>query len=233
MAPATRKDGTHAVLKVGMPHFEGEQEIAALRFLDGNPTVRLLQADDELNAMLLERCVPGAFLRNRRAEPEQDVVIAQLLKRFWRAPVGPHAFRPLSEMTMYWSAATLADAERWPDSELVAEGLRLFRELPLTASTPVLLATDLHAGNVLEAQREPWLVIDPKPFVGDPAYDATQHLFNCRGRMRSDPQETIARFADLLDVDAERVRLWMLARCAAEPRDTWGGDSLALARRLA
>ena len=40
--------------------------------------------------------------------------------------------------------------------------------------------TDLHAGNVVRAEREPWLVIDPKPFVGDPAYDATQHLLNCR-----------------------------------------------------
>jgi len=49
----------------------------------------------------------------------------------------------------------------------------------------VLLATDLHAGNVLRAQREPWLVIDPKPFLGDPAYDATQHLFNSRGSTRS------------------------------------------------
>jgi Aminoglycoside/hydroxyurea antibiotic resistance kinase len=55
--------------------------------------------------------------------------------------------------------------------------------------------------NVLRAEREPWLVIDPKPFVGDPAYDATQHLFNCESRLRSDPSETICRIADLLEVD--------------------------------
>jgi streptomycin 6-kinase len=64
----------------------------------------------------------------------------------------------------------------------------------------VLLATDLHAGNVLRARREPWRVIDPKPFVGDPAYDATQHLRNCGVRLRSDPDGTIRRFADLLAV---------------------------------
>jgi streptomycin 6-kinase len=34
----------------------------------------------------------------------------------------------------------------------------------------VVISTDLHAGNVLGAEREPWLAIDPKPFVGDPAY---------------------------------------------------------------
>ncbi len=51
----------------------------------------------------------------------------------------------------------------------------------------MLLATDLHAGNVLRAEREPWLVIDPKPFVGDPTYDALQHMLNCDDRLRADP----------------------------------------------
>jgi len=50
----------------------------------------------------------------------------------------------------------------------VAGGL-VFKELPRTAPVNVLLATDLHAGNVLRSERQPWLVIDPKPFVGDPA----------------------------------------------------------------
>jgi streptomycin 6-kinase len=97
-----------------------------------------------------------------------------------------------------------------------------------------LLGTDVHAGNVLRASRRPWLVIDPKPFVGDPSYDATQHLFNCPARMRADANGTIRRFSDLLGVDNERVRLWMFARAAAEPRENWADqDTLALARQLA
>lgn len=90
----------------------------------------------------------------------------------------------------------------------------------------VTLATDLHAGNVLRAAREPWLVIDPKPFVGDPAYDATQHLLNCVDRLQADPFGTINRFADLLDVDRDRVRLWLFARLGAEPRDDWNDSRL-------
>jgi streptomycin 6-kinase len=43
----------------------------------------------------------------------------------------------------------------------------------------VLLCTDLHAENVLAAEREPWLAIDPKPCIGDPAFDAIQHMLNC------------------------------------------------------
>jgi streptomycin 6-kinase len=232
VAPATRPDGTRAILKLGMPHMEAEHELEALRFWDGDPAVQLLAADDDLNALLLERCEPGTPLR-RLPEPEQDVVVAGLLRRLWRVPPEPHPFRPLATMTAQWASETLADAARWPDAGLVQEGLRLFAELPRTARTNVLLATDLHAGNILRAQRAPWLVIDPKPFVGDPAYDATQHLLNCDGRLRASPEATIRCFADLLEVDHERVRLWLFARSAAESRDVWDDDSIALARVLA
>lgn len=231
VAPARLFDGTRAVLKLGLPHMEGEHELHGLRLWNGDPTVRLLDADDYTGAMLLERCEPGAPLREL-PEPDQDVVIAQLLRRLWRVPPAPRPFRPLSAMTEHWSGETLADAKRWPDAGLVRDGLRLLEELPRTAPTTALLATDLHAGNVLRAEREPWLVIDPKPFIGDPAYDATQHLLNCRTRLRSDPEGTIGRFADFLGVDRDRVRLWTFARLAAEPRDEWTDDSLAIARRL-
>jgi streptomycin 6-kinase len=233
VAPVVRGNGTTAILKLGMPHMEGEHEIQGLRFWNGDPTVRLLEADDYLNAMLLERCEPETALR-ALPEPEQDIVIARSLNRLWRSPSPPHPFRPLSVMTAYWSKETRCSVERWSDPGLVQEGLRLLEELPRTAPSEMLLATDLHAGNVLQAQREPWLVIDPKPFVGDPAYDATQHLLNCPERLLSDPDATICRFADLLGVDRERVRLWTFARAAAEPRDSWKDDRLtALARAVA
>jgi streptomycin 6-kinase len=232
VAPAVRRDGTRAVLKFGMPHMEAAHEIQGLRFWDGDPTVRLLEADEDVGAMLLERCEPGTALR-QLPEPEQDVVIAGLLRRLWRMPAAPHPFRPLAAMTAFWANETIADSARWPDVGLVQAGLRLFEELPRTSPNHVLLATDLHAGNVLRAQRQPWLVIDPKPFVGDPAYDATQHLFNCDERLRADPEATIRRFANLLEIDAERVRLWMFARAAAESRDTWDDEIFVLARLLA
>jgi streptomycin 6-kinase len=233
VAPVTLADGTAAVLKLGMPHFEGEHEIQGLRFWNGDPTVLMLDADEELGAMLLERCDPGTSLRTL-PEPEQDRGIAGLLRRLWRPAPEGHSFRPLSCLMDYWSEETERDAENWLDAGLVREGLRLFRELPPTAEDSVMLATDLHAGNVLRSAREPWLVIDPKPFVGDPAYDATQHLFNCAAGLRADSSGTIARLADLLAVDRERVRLWTFARAAAEPRSDWShSESLALARALA
>jgi streptomycin 6-kinase len=233
VAPAKLASGSSAVLKVPMPHMEAAHELAGLRFWNGNPTVRVLLADDHTGAMLLERCEPGTPLR-ARPESSQDVVIAGLLRRLWRLPSAPHPFRPLSALMNFWIEETLADVAQWRDAGLVREGLRLFKELPNTARNEVLLATDLHAGNVLRAAREPWLVIDPKPFVGDPAYDATQHLFNCDVRLRADPDGTIRHVADLLDVDDERVRLWTFARAAAEPRSEWTNVRLmAIARATA
>ena len=231
VAPVTRHDGSAAILKIGMPHMEGEDEIAALRLLNGDPTVRLYESDNELNAMLLEQCDPGTPLR-RNFQPDQDVVIAGLLKRFWRAPDEPHPFRALNVMIDHWVTETKRSERKWFDARLVTEGLDAFEDLCATSISSSLLATDLHAGNVLRAHREPWLVIDPKPFIGDRAYDATQHLMNCRERMKSDPFGTMRRMADLLEVDYERVRGWMFARLAAEPRDDWDDDLSDLARRI-
>ena len=223
VAQVTLANGTEAVLKIGMPHMEAKQEADGLRFWDGDPTVRLLAADGELGAMLLELCQPGSSLREV-PESEQDVIIAGLLRRLWRPPSVQQPFRPLSDLMEYWSGEKLANIKDWRDAGLVREGLRCFEELPRTAPEEVLLATDLHAGNVLRSERAPWLVIDPKPFIGDPAYDVTQHLFNCPVRLRSDPLELFRRMGDLLEVDHDRIRLWIFARIATDPPDDWSDE---------
>jgi streptomycin 6-kinase len=232
VAPVALAGGGQAVLKLGLPHMEAEHEAEGLRLWAGRGSVRLLAADAGLGAMLLERCRPGTSLRVR-PEPEQDEVIAGLLSRLWLAPPPGHPFRPLAAMTAYWAAESLAAEASWPDAGLVRAGVELLTALAADPVEPVVLATDLHAGNVLRAEREPWLAIDPKPFAGDPAYDATQHLLNCDQRMAADPLGTIARFAGLLGVDERRVRLWTFARAAGECRDPWADDFFALARRLA
>jgi len=229
VAPGVRSDGTAVALKLAMPHMEGEHEIAGLRVWDGAGMVRLLEADDGLGAMLLERCVPGTPLR-ALGDPDQDVVVAGLLRRLWEAPWRGGPFRSLASMTAAWSRRTPAGVPE--DAGLRGEAVRLLAELPASASVQVLLATDLHAGNVLRAEREPWLAIDPKPFVGDPAYDVTQHLLNGAPRLRADAAGTIERLAGLLDLDAERVRLWTFARLVLGGRGDDPRGAAALARNI-
>ena len=105
------------------------------------------------------------------------------------------------------------------DPGLARAGIALFRELPATATSQVLLCTDLHAGNVLAAAREPWLAIDPKPHVGDPAYDSLQHMLNCEERLQSGPRRLARRMAGLLGLDPGRVLLWLFARCVQESQE--------------
>jgi streptomycin 6-kinase len=236
VAPATRADGEPAVLKLAMPHMEGRDEIAGLRFWSGNGFVALLEADDESGAMLLERCLPGTTLRSE-PEPKQDEIIAALLKRIRQATprLNDHrGFRPLSQMIAYWRRETIEQRHLWPDEGLVSEGLRVLEELAQPGPDDVLLITDLHAGNVLLSQREPWLAIDPKPFIGDRAYDPVQHLFNCETRLHHDPIGLVHRVADLAEVDPERLLLWTFARAAADPREDWSDSRwLETARALA
>jgi streptomycin 6-kinase len=101
------------------------------------------------------------------------------------------------------------------DPGIARDGIALFRSLPATAERTALLCTDLHASNVLAAEREAWLVIDPKPYVGDPTYDALQHILNCE-RLHDDPLGLVQRMAGLLDLDAERLLLWLFARCVQD-----------------
>jgi streptomycin 6-kinase len=236
VAPAIRKDDASAVLKLAMPHMEGEHEIEGLRFWNGNPTVKLIEADDKSGAMLLERCQPGTSLRSE-PEASQDEIIAGMLKRIRSANIrsnGFQQFRRLSEMLEVWQRETLAQEQDWPEAGLVRQGLSIFERLSRPSPTDTLLATDLHAGNVLRAEREPWLMIDPKPFVGDPAFDVVQHIINCEVRLHADPIALVNRVAGLAEVDPERARLWTFARAAADSRGDWNNVLwIEVARKLA
>src|SRR5262249_7752789 len=145
-----------------------------------------------------------------------------------------NSFSSLAEMCIEWADSFELDYaadSRGLDPGLAREGVAMLRTLSNTADTVVLLCIDLHAGNVLAARREPWLVIDPKPFTGDPAFDPVQHMLNCDERLVTDPAGLAQRMAQLLDLDPERVRLWLFARCAQESlRDP---NMRELARRLA
>jgi streptomycin 6-kinase len=223
VAPARTKTGEDVVVKVAWRHPEAEHEAAGLRVWDGQGSVRLhaTEETEDTVALLIERCVPGSALASR-PEPEQDLVIASLLSRLWRELAPGHEFRPLQEMCDAWAEAFEQKSSTRPgvlDPGLAREGVGLFRALPASAERHVLLCTDLHAGNVLAAQREPWLMIDPKPYVGDPTYDPLQHLLNCDERVQADPVGLARRTAELLALDPDRLLLWLFARCVIESVD--------------
>jgi streptomycin 6-kinase len=234
-APATLPDGSEAVLKVGFPHWESEHEPDALEHWDGHGAVRLLARDRGRNAMLLERCVPGASLLD---EPEEDGfrTAAAVLRELHRRPAAPgHPFTPIVVTAARWAAEL---PQRWEEAgrpferALLDAGIEALVELPPTQGELVVCHQDFHRGNVLAAQRRPWLAIDPKPVVAEREFDTAALLRDGVGDAR--------RRLDLLEaelgLDRERMRGWALAKALAwgfaehEPRIYPG--QIEAARRL-
>ena len=220
VAPTTLKDGTHAIVKIGWPHREMYGEPLALRAWAGRSAVRLLEHDPDRHALLLERCEPGTPLTaDDRPADERLHAAATVLRDLWQAPV-PDGLEDLGAVLAEW--ADLAEermARLHPgyDPGLVAYGVDLLRTLPASADRRVMLHGDANPGNFLAARRRPWLAIDPKPMVGDPAYDPCPLLGQVDDPFaRDDPaplvRDRIALLADALELDADRVAAFCVAR---------------------
>jgi streptomycin 6-kinase len=217
-ARAELPDGTSVVLKVGFPHRESEHEADALTHWDGQGAVRLLAYDRERHALLLERCEPGTSLLELPAEREAYRLAAGVLGRLGRPPALGHSFRELA-----------VDAARWVDvlperyeqlgrpfeRRLLDEAVAAFLELPPTQGELVVCHQDFHRGNVLRAEREPWLAIDPKPVLAEREFDAAALVRDGDG----DLGWRLDFLSSELALDRERVRRWALAHTLA-----WGFD---------
>jgi streptomycin 6-kinase len=215
-------DGEPAVLKVGMVNRETEQEHVALAHWDGRGAVRLLRAEPAEGAMLLERLQADVSLRSL-AEPKAMLEAEGVLQRLWVPPAEGHPFRSVASATGEL-AALLRERREAPFSAdagtLIDEALAAQAELAESAQAVecVLLHGDYHHGNVLAGERVPWLAIDPKPLVGERAFDlawlARDRLSTLAAQpgSRAAARRRIAKLAEALEVDADRLRGWAVFR---------------------
>lgn len=106
VAPVWNPAGQERVLKVGWRHEESAHEAGGLRVWGGRGAVLVydLHVDGSTSALLLERCRPGTTLQTTMPEPEQDVIVAGLLRRLWSTSPAGYAFRPLQDMCDAWAA---------------------------------------------------------------------------------------------------------------------------------
>ncbi|RDI00394.1 streptomycin 6-kinase [Curtobacterium sp. AG1037] len=224
VVPVRLPDGGDAVLKLSLPHHEAEHEAAALAWWDGAGAVRLLDVDsDDPFVLLLEHCDPGTRLGERDDLSAEHRLRSAggLLTRLWAAGVPDEdTFVSVADVTTGW--ASLAEdrmRELTPpfDPGLVRRGADLLRTLPSGAVRSVVVHGDANPGNVLAAGREPWLVIDPKPMVGDPAYDLCPLLVQVDDPFRAeDPLHAVRHrvvvLADTTGEPADRIAAWCTAR---------------------
>ena len=156
-------DGMPAVLKLQFPDRESEHEADALEAWNGDGAVRLLARDDERRALLLERLEPGTPLTGH------DGALEVILACFHASGCRPRSPCTRSPRRRRGGRSTLErewdEAGRPCERRLLDAALRYCAELAPTQGEQVLLHQDLHPDNVLAAEREPWLVIDPKPLA--------------------------------------------------------------------
>lgn len=217
VAPVFRAGGTEAVLKLGVPCHELMTEIEALRIYDGNGMVRLLEADIDLGAMLLERLEPGTLLSRLADDQKATSIAAQVMKELRRPPPPEHQFPTVS----MWASGleklrrTFGGATGPFSASLVGKAESLFAELIGTMGAPVLLHGDLHHANILSTAHDSWLAIDPKGVVGEAEYEVGAFVRN-RLLPGPKPERLLARrvdqFADELGFERERVLGWALAQ---------------------
>lgn len=220
----TTAAGTSAVLKVGFPHIEGVWEAVALESWAGlAPAV--LRQDAWTWSLLLEDVRPGTRL-DRAELPAREALLvgAELYRELQRRPVPPDIVRLSTIMGIYLDNATARmPAQR---SELTALGVldlmeAAFADLAVLSSSEhdSMLHGDFNPGNILLDSGGRWRVVDPKPMIGDPAFDPFPLIEQLGDPWRLPaPAENLAdalgQIADIIGCDVERAARWCTARSA-------------------
>lgn len=253
VAPAVRRDGTPVVVKVCLPDGTDEfpSQAVALRLCGGQGMVQLLECDESEGVMLLERLAPGTLLSTLEDDVEATSIAASVMRQIWRPlPIAPHPFPSVSDwgkgftrLRQYYKGGS----GPFP-ADLLERAERLFAELSASMAEPVLLHGDLHHENILAATRQPWLAIDPKGLVGEPAYEPGALLRNQLAVVfeATSPAGVMARRVDQLaaelELDRTRIRDWALAQsvlsawwCVEDFGESgqFGQEALACAELLA
>ena len=214
--PAKTTTGLDVVIKLRYPDRESEHEAEALLAWGGSGAVRILDQDPQRCALLLERCVPGEYLSSVGQEIGLGVLI-ELLPRLWISAGEP--FTTLAEEVALWTTNLPNEFEEADESferSLLDRAIATLGDLAVSQGEQVLIHQDLHGNNVLAAEREPWLVIDPKPLVGEREFGLSPIIRSTEfGASRNDVVYRLDRLTSELDLDRERARLWAFGHAVA------------------
>lgn len=201
--------GAAAVLKVSWPHPEADDEHLALKHWNGRGCVRLFAADPASHVLLLERAGPADLMSVD--EDTAVTVLGELLARLHTSP--PPAVRSFAEAT----GRRFAPLREYPEAIPRRWVQRALEVVDHRRDTHVQLHGDLHYLNVLAAEREPWLAIDPKPTAGPPGFDLYPLLRNrvddlgTGSAFRRNVRYRLELAADAAGIDLDAARDWCVA----------------------
>ncbi len=219
VAPAVTSNDTRVVLKIGFPtDKEFKTEIEVLKIFNGAAITKLLKADVENAVLLLERLDPGKSVDTLENDKQETKIIASVMKKLWKPAPRDHTFPTVTD----WFKGFARLREKFNKTsgplpqKLFDNAEELFQHLLKTTTEEYLLHGDLHHGNVLSAQREPWLAIDPKGVVGDRVYETAALLHNPADLLkRENPKKILEKriniLSEELSFDRDRILKWGIA----------------------
>jgi streptomycin 6-kinase len=193
--------GRQVVLKIGYPHQELKTEILALEFYNGKRAPKIIDNDPEIGALLLERIVPGYDLRFIENDDAGIQIACQLMKDLWK----PHPMNSEFPTTEHWCQGFQRYLDQYPGSrgplpeDLIQRAQLTTDSLLNDDQEQLLLHGDLHHMNILQAENDSWLAIDPKGVIGEAAFDLAPILFN--------PIEDLDKTADLVTILKRRINI--------------------------
>ncbi|NUO57435.1 MAG: hydroxyurea phosphotransferase [Hamadaea sp.] len=218
VVPVRTADGP-AVLKLQIDDPDHPGEAAALRTWDGDGAVRLLREDPAAGTLLLERLDSGHDLVGVRDDVQAVQITAQLLVRLnaYKSPEGVRSLREIAAGMVEFAPEAARRLVNPDDRRLLLEWAGAVREVAGECGDQ-LLHWDLHFENVLAADREEWLAIDPKPLSGDPAFELLPALHNRWPEVLAadDPHRAVRRrfdaMVEVMGLDRQRAVHWTLGR---------------------
>ena len=172
--------GEPVALKVGVPHRELFTEMEALRLYDGRGAARLLEADRELGAILMQHLRPGTMLWELRDNRKETMVAASAM-RVLAVPVpSTHSLPTFSQWVerAFRLTRTEWDPHEHMPRDLIDKAEQTFKEIERTATGDVVLHGDLHHENILLDEQSGWTAIDPKGVIGPPCLEVGRFMRN-------------------------------------------------------
>lgn len=182
------RHGRPVILKIPNMDIWGPNAGKALLHFTGHGAVRLLA--EHLDAVLMERVEPGAPLSSRVYDGHDDEatgVICDVASELHKAGPG-EGFPSIPEWKESYDRHGRHDGSSRLSAALYTRAKGLYQELALSQGKQTLLHGDLHHDNILSDHQRGWVAIDPKGWVGEPAYEYACMLRN----PGTDPR----RFAD-------------------------------------
>ena len=217
VAPAVRRDGTGVILKLGVPDARLVNEIETLRQFGGRGSAELIEADADLGAIVLERIKPGEMLSLVEDDQLATSIAADVMRRLWSPAPVDHSLPMIADRAAGLSRlrGRFGGGTGPIPASLVERAEALFSDLIASTGERVVLHGDLHHYNILSAEREPWIAIDPNGVDGEREFELWQFLRN-RLEGSQNPREALPRlvdqFVDELGLDRERVVGWGVAQ---------------------